>query len=241
MVVVLALAAMMHGQDRTKSTRPVVIELFTSEGCSSCPPADSLMLALERQQQLDGVPVIVIGEHVDYWDHGGWRDRFSSSAVSLRQNEYREKLHFDESYTPQAIIDGRYQVIASEEPSVRDAVHQAAAQPADVNVTVQRGAGGAYAVAVDNASRRKLRILLAVVESGLSSKVTGGENKGREVQHPAVLRRLSSVATTADASFHRSTNAKLEGDWNRKNVRVVVMAQDVATGAILGAATASTE
>ena len=219
-------------QDAAKA--PVVLELFTSEGCSSCPPADSLLLQLERQQQFEGIPVLVLGEHVDYWDHEGWRDRFSSPAFTQRQHEYQAKLRFQEPYTPQVIVNGSYEVVGSDAAALGKAIHTAAAQRNDVALSVQRTAPETFEFAVANPGHRKTRLLLAVVEAGLESKVSAGENRGRQIQHPAVVRRFSSLKTSSDESFKETTRVKLEREWNADHVRVIAFVQDVNSGAILG-------
>src|SRR4051794_12486359 len=103
-------------------TRPVVVvELFTSEGCSSCPPADALL----RDQQARGLPdadLVLLGEHVDYWNHLGWRDAFSSAQFTARQQDYVAHLRLASAYTPQAVVDGRAELIGSDESELHRAI-----------------------------------------------------------------------------------------------------------------------
>src|SRR6476660_283176 len=106
-----------------KAAVPVVIELFTSEGCSSCPPADEVLAMLVREQPLRGVQIIGLGEHVDYWDRLGWRDQFSSALFTARQNEYAQRaFHADSIYTPQLIVNGETQVVGSDAKKVKQAI-----------------------------------------------------------------------------------------------------------------------
>src|SRR6266852_9685647 len=113
------------------TTRTIVVaELFTSEGCSSCPPADDILSQLAHRQPVPGVEVLALGEHVDYWDRLGWRDPFSSSAFSARQSNYDSRVfHADQVYTPQLVIDGRLERVGSDARAVQRAIEQAATSP----------------------------------------------------------------------------------------------------------------
>ena len=120
-----------------KAAVPVVIELFTSEGCSSCPPADDVLATLVREQPLRGVQIIGLGEHVDYWDRLGWRDQFSSALFTARQNEYAQRaFHADSIYTPQLIVNGETQVVGSDAKKVKQAIAKAAERPASVTLAL---------------------------------------------------------------------------------------------------------
>ena len=108
---------------------PVLVELFTSEGCSSCPPADALLARLDRDQPVPNADIITLGEHVDYWDSLGWHDRFSSHQFTLRQSEYTQRLRLDDSYTPQMIVDGTSQFVGNDAAHALRAIAEAARTP----------------------------------------------------------------------------------------------------------------
>src|SRR5919197_1244382 len=120
----------------------VVVELFTSEGCSSCPPADQLLERLAAAGAIDGAQVVALGEHVDYWDRLGWRDRFSSPAFTARQAVYVRRFNDESAYTPQMVVDGRAGLVGSDAGAVRRAIAKAAAAPHGVMSVVAPGKAG---------------------------------------------------------------------------------------------------
>ncbi|HEY1468621.1 MAG TPA: DUF1223 domain-containing protein [Candidatus Acidoferrum sp.] len=231
-------------QDSAAATRkPVLVELFTSEGCSSCPPADALLVRLENEQPIPGAQVIAIEEHVDYWNQQGWTDPYSSSEWTLRQQDYDSKLKLPSPYTPQMIVDGQTQLTGGRAGEAQEAIRQAAQQQkAQVTLTPGKlAADGAerVEVRVDNfPSNASAFIWIAVTEKSLQSSVNAGENAGKDLRHASVLRVLRKVGTAdgKSPSFTASPELKLKSNWNRDNLTIVAFAQDKHTWHILGAA-----
>jgi hypothetical protein len=224
---------------------PVVVELFTSEGCSSCPPADAFLIDLATKVSVPGVNVITLSEHVDYWDHDGWRDPFSSAAFTARQTAYADRGGGD-IYTPEMIVDGETAFIGSDRAAARTAIIKAASTPkAPIALGWTSAASPTASIAIAaNPATHGASIVLAITEDGLRSSVLRGENAGRTLTHTSVTRRLSVVGqTSADGSFHLELPVKIDPSWNRHALRVVVFAQlsrhqITAAGALDGPGTA---
>ncbi len=224
----------------------VVAELFTSEGCSSCPPADDLLREWLASQPVPGVQIVGLGEHVDYWDRLGWRDPFSSAAFSARQSAYDAAVFRDNRvYTPQLVLDGRLEAIGSDTAAVRRAVVEAARQPkaiVDVATTAEGSDRLRVQVRVQVPAgvprRGAAEVVLALTEDGLATKVVRGENGGRTLRHAAVARSLTTIgvieAATGDTTQHGSV--WLSADWSRPNMRLVAFLQERESRRILGAA-----
>ena len=223
----------------------VIAELFTSEGCSSCPPADALLQQIAEQSPVEGVQVLGIEEHVDYWDHLGWRDRFSSAAFTRRQSDYAARVfRFGEVYTPQLVVDGAFEAVGSDGRRVRDAIARAAALPAaDLRIAATQDGGRAHvraAVDVPDTVRRRgdASVIVAVVEDALASRVDGGENRGRTLSHAAVARSLNAIGSLSE----RQSSGTVTGDvpldpaWDLSRVRVVAFLQERGTLRVLGSA-----
>ena len=206
---------------------PVVVELFTSEGCSSCPPADAFLIDLATKVSVPGVSVITLSEHVDYWDHDGWRDPFSSAAFTARQTAYADRGGAD-VYTPEMVVDGETAFIGSDRAAARSAIIKAASKPkAPVVLAWTSTASPTASIAMaPNPVTRRASIVMAITEDGLHSSVSRGENAGRTIAHTSVTRQLSVVGqTSADGSFHLELPVKIDPAWNRHALRVVVFAQ----------------
>ena len=217
--------------------QPVVVELFTSEGCSSCPPADALLSRYARAGAVAGVPVIALGEHVDYWDGASWRDPFSQHGFSVRQETYANALNA-RAGTPQVVVDGHEIHDGGSADLDRQAVAQAARAPkATVGLTVT---GKTLSVSVSHlpatAGRGPVDVLLAVTEDGLSSQVRGGENAGRRLAHGAVVRRLTLLGTVTGGTFTAAPTVVLDPSWQRGHLHAVVFVQARGSHRIVGAA-----
>src|SRR5258708_39684535 len=165
----------------TPSTGPIVVELFTSEGCSSCPPADALLSKLQQSGTIEGADVFILGEHVDYWNHLGWADRFSSAGFSQRQGEYAHRFKLDSSYTPQMVIDGHAELVGNDESGVRRQLTLAAHARKPANVKLSWNKHDQLQVEIDGTSEGNGQVLLAITEDGLSTQVGRGENGGAAV------------------------------------------------------------
>lgn len=200
---------------------PVLVELFTSEGCSSCPPADRLLESLDPQ-------VIVLSEHVDYWDHLGWRDPYSSHANTLRQEGYVRTLGGEGPYTPQMVIDGTTEFVGNDSRRATDEIASARnRQKLGIRLIPQ---GTSVRVEIDPAAK-SADVLLALADDSGSSQVAAGENKGRRLHHVAILRSLRKIGTLRHGSAFAQTVAVPAGTG-----RVIVFVQDGPAGRVYGAA-----
>jgi hypothetical protein len=208
---------------------PVLVELFTSEGCSSCPPADALLGKLLREQPVPGAEIVALSEHVDYWNSLGWKDPFSDAAFSDRQERYEPLVGRRNPYTPQMIVDGRTDVLGSDERAARSAIAAAAAAPhgslvlARQKETVQITATLPRSAGVD--------LLFAIVEDGVVSHIERGENANRTVTHWSVVRSFANLGAVSPG---RTVPLRLDPAWRR--VRAVAFAQERETGRVLASA-----
>lgn len=228
---------------------PVIVELFTSEGCSSCPPADAVLAQLQKTQPVDGAEVIALSEHVDYWNYIGWSDPFSSAAFSARQGVYAKAFgQEDNVYTPQMIVDGQAEFLGSGMNKALEAIAKAARSPkADMRIAISKTQTGKdrlsirLGVSVKNVppvSRGDVaEVILAITEDDLSSNVSRGENSGRKLAHTAVVREMRALGRVDPAkAFESETNAVIANGWKRDDVRVAVFLQERAHRRVLGAA-----
>jgi hypothetical protein len=202
---------------------PILVELFTSEGCSSCPPADKLLTQLDQQ-------VIVLGEHVDYWDHLGWRDRWSSHANTLRQEGYARRFALQGPYTPQMVIDGEVEFNGSDNRRAAEEISRAGKRE-KAGIRLSRTAAG---LVVDtDPLPRAANLMLAVALPASDSQVGAGENSGRHLQHVGILRSLRKIGTgKKGAAFHMTVELPTDAAGSR----LIVFAQDGDSGSVYGAA-----
>jgi hypothetical protein len=215
---------------------PVLAELFTSEGCSSCPPADALLMKLDQMQPVAGAQIIVLSEHVDYWNSLGWKDPYSSAQFTQRQGMYGRSLVVD-PYTPQLVIDGRAEVSAHDEKAIDAAVLKAAARPKTAVKIVEakrEDKEATVAIQIGALGSGKGDVWVAIADDRDQSSVRNGENKGRTLNHVAVVRSLGKVgAVTKSAGLEKTVRIPLAVQTD--GMRVVVFVAE-SGGPVLGAA-----
>jgi hypothetical protein len=225
--------------------------LFTSEGCSSCPPADKLLESLAKTQPISGATVIALEQHVDYWNQLGWQDPYSSEQFSSRQQDYSTRFGADGVYTPQMVVDGSLEFVGSNLDKARDAITKAStAAKAEVQLSLKpETAAASTDVPVQLSAHLKgvpapsngdqIQVMLAVTENDLRSNITRGENSGLNLNHIAVVRYLG-VVTDLNASpggnFDVTPLVAIEKGWKRENLQAVVFLQERSSRRILGAA-----
>lgn len=213
-----------------------VVEMFTSEGCSSCPPADAVLARLRAEAAKDGTPVYAMAFHVDYWDRLGWPDRFASAAATKRQRAYAAALG-DGVYTPQAIINGAAPFVGADRLRARLGVARAPRTPVQTAVLATiapRASGGPIAVAVQCAGAPAgAMVVAALVEDGLVTDVRAGENADRKLVHEGVVRVFAEAKLGQDRAASLTLTPPAGVDERRASV--VVFAQEAGMGAVLGA------
>ncbi len=220
--------------------RPVLLELFTSEGCSSCPPADKLLELLDNTQPIAGAELIVLSEHVDYWNHAGWSDPFSSPAFSARQQDYADKFRIDSIYTPQLVIDGAAELVGSNASGVRNEIMKALHQPKIVIgltdlVRASNKVSAHLKLAPVSHDNGNAMLFVALADNQDESHVVRGENAGRSLKHVAVLRQLIPVGKLSGSGFEGDVSIPL-GSASDGGVRVIAFVQDRVSRQILGVA-----
>ncbi len=212
---------------------PVLLELFTSEGCSSCPPADRLLEKLDREQPVAGADLIVLSEHVDYWNYLGWSDPYSLAAFSQRQHDYASKLGTDEVYTPQLVVDGMKQFVGSNRAAALSAIEEAVRTPkVPVSLHVVRN-GGDVEVHLEVGGCAGGVAYLALASERAISQVARGENAGHELSHVAVAYSMQKIGTVShDAGLRKDLRMGVRPGATR----IVVFVQDAKTGSVVGVA-----
>jgi len=237
--IILALLAP-HAPRAAPST-PVLVELFTSEGCSDCPPADTLLQKLIEAPPA-GAEIIGLGQHVDYWDRLGWKDRFSSAALTDRQRLYADRFSNESIYTPQMVVDGRVEFVGSDAGAARKAVERALVTPHGiVRIAIEPVVANriAVSVAVDNLPgdrTDRADILVAVTEDRLRTEVTRGENHGRTLAHAAVVRSMTTIGDAVEGGRARA-DIPIGSDWRRDHLKVIAFVQARRSRSILASAT----
>jgi hypothetical protein len=237
-----------HAAANDQSPRsPVIVELFTSEGCSSCPPADALLAALENQQPVPGAEIIALEEHVDYWNHDGWIDPFSSDQWTERQQSYAASRNTGSIYTPQIVVNGRTEFVGSHEQEARRAIAVSLSQlQTEISLTSVKSAKRdreQFSVSVGKLAAASPsdtpEVWLAITEKGLHSSVSAGENAGHDLHHASIvrmLRKLGAADKSSATAFTAQPELKLDSSWKRPSLRAIVFVQEKHTRHILAAA-----
>jgi hypothetical protein len=228
---------------------PVVVELFTSEGCSSCPPADDLLARIEHTQPFDSAEVIALEEHVDYFNQDGWIDPFSAPDWTQREFVYDSAVHAGTPSTPQVFVDGQNHFAGGQINNLSAGILEASKKPQTAVALAQKASPAPderqFSVSVSklNGATEKdtPEVWLIVSESGLHSAVDRGENAGHDLHHASVLRSLKKVGAANRAagespSFSADVTIKLKPGWKRENLRAVAIVQEKKSRKILGAA-----
>lgn len=225
------------------SATPVLLELFTSEGCSSCPPADAFVQQIDKTQPVSGAELIVLSEHVDYWNHDGWKDPYSSSALTDRQIEYVRAMKLKEPYTPQIIVDGTTELRGDEQQMLHvlqqdastpkislhlDSVSADAKTPPDIKGRVE---------VEGPADKHNADVYLAVALAHAESQVAAGENSGKHLTHVDVVQEIKKIGKLdKNSHFSQDFQLKLKPGTDATNVRVIAFVQEPGPGRVLGAA-----
>ena len=244
MLVIAAAAALGQAGDTQKNVpTPILLELFTSEGCSSCPPADALVQKMDTTQPVLGAQLIVLSEHVDYWNHDGWKDPYSSSSLTERQIDYVRALKLKEPYTPQMIVDGTT-VLQGDEAQILQSLRGDAATPKlSLRIdSVNPGTGKAQEISghvnIDGTTdKHNADVYVAVALGRAESQVLSGENSGKHLSHVAVVQEIKKIGKLGkDGHFSQTFQVKLNPGTDAGNVRIIAFVQEPGPGRVLGAA-----
>lgn len=238
----MALTATLHA---ASAPTPVVVELFTSEGCSSCPPADALLQQLDHAQPVGGAQLIVLSEHVDYWNHIGWTDPYSSRLFSDRQSAYSDRFGLKSVYTPQMVVDGNTEFVGNDSHLANQAVLKALALTKvavrisgislDASKTLQAHID--TDALPDTSKIRKAEVYIVVALNHAESQVLRGENSGRRLTHVGVVQSLTRVGSIeAGKNFSQDVRLKLDSRTDPANLRVIAFIQQPGQKQILGVA-----
>ena len=231
------------GQASANGRTPVLVELFTSEGCSSCPPADRLLESLDAQPTA-GMEVIVLSEHVDYWNHIGWRDPYSSHAYSERQSAYGRRFGLESVYTPQMVVDGRSEFVGSNSSALHkalDAVLHSAKIPVRLSAISATGDLLAGRLEIGNLDSsygvREAEVYVATALNRAESQVSAGENAGHKLKHVSVVQDIAKIGTLRERQgLSQQIQIKIHPGDDPNNLRLIAFVQEPQQGRVMGAA-----
>jgi hypothetical protein len=237
-VITILLAVVLTGYGQT-TERPhaVLVELFTSEGCSSCPPADALLRELNGTTTSSGKLVVGISEHVTYWNSLGWTDPFSASAYTDRQNSYGSRFHLDSVYTPQMVVNGEQQVLGSDRNAVLRAVRETD-HPGPLSVRIVSAAGRDDSLVVTysihgNLPGHSADLFAVVADDVAQSSVLRGENSGHKLAHVSVARSITHIALAKDAATEDTVRLALDKSPHSSSQHLILFVQSAHLGPVL--------
>lgn len=231
------------GEAQTSRPRTVVLELFTSQGCSSCPPADALLSKLQRED-FGGSTIIPLAWHVDYWDHLGWTDPFSSPKWSQRQRDYARAMKSSQVYTPQLVINGTVQLVGSADSAIRAEIERQLKSADRGAVSIRKAARSGDAVQVDLRARldpaqtAHATVFVVLFENGVTTAVASGENAKKRLANEAIVRWQGRAADLEGNGVEAKAalTIPLDATWRPDHLGVAAFIQDVRTLAIYGSA-----
>jgi len=227
------------GNDMTNQRQPVLVELFTSEGCSSCPPADALLEKLDREQPIAGAQIIVLSEHVDYWDHEGWKDPFSSAALTARQADYARRFGLDEPYTPEMVVDGNAEFNGTDAQKAQAVIRQASGKKkVGIRIHAAGSGDGAATIEADSlpeGTAHKANVYVAYAADSGTSDVLRGENQGRTLRYVSIARNIQRVGSLGGREMFKKQVPIRAADAPAGS-RLIAFVQEAGSGRIWGAA-----
>lgn len=213
----------------------VLLELFTSEGCPTCPPADANLARLENEQPFAETEIVTLALHVDYWNSVSWKDKYSSPLFSRRQQLYTHALKTYSNYTPQMFVDGRTQLIGNDMSKARKAITEATKiQKATIEIVSTADKFKAAITGVP--AHENATVFLAVAEDNLASGVRGSSNSVAKPAHMSVVRELKSIGmlTAEQSSLEIEFALQMQTDWKRENLKLIVFVQENLSRKVLG-------
>ena len=213
---------------------PVLVELFTSQGCPTCPAADKILADLETSQPIADAEIIALAWHVDYWDSFGWKDEFASPVFSQRQVAYSRALNINGTYTPQMFVDGTTHFIGTKLDKATKAITQATKNSkSEINLSLDKDK---IKISIPNLPKHeKATVFVAFTQNNLSRKIGRGNNAGKTILHSSVVRDLRSVGSIEPQkqNFEIETFLQFQPEWNKENLNLIVFVQENVSRKIL--------
>jgi hypothetical protein len=237
------LGVVSHPLQASQARTPVLVELFTSEGCSSCPPADRLLQKLDGQP-IAGAEIIVLSEHVDYWNQIGWKDPYSARSYSERQSAYARRFGLDDVYTPQMVVDGTSEFTGSDSGLADKAIAKALGAPkipVHVSSLLVDASNNLHAhietgTLAATFGSPQAEVYVAIALNHAESQVSAGENAGHKLTHVSVVRSLAEIGVLNQGqALTKDLQLKLESGSDAHNLRLIAFIQEPRRGRVLGA------